>query len=75
MTNCGPGGASCGLVRGEVRSFGPGHVHDVAPAGGPSARPALSVHVYAPLLVSMRSYRIEAGRELVLTGVGPLDEW
>ena len=63
------------LTRGEVRSFGPDHVHDVAPAGGPGARAALSVHVYAPMLVSMRSYRIEAGRELVLTGIGPLDEW
>jgi hypothetical protein len=60
------------LVRGALRSFGPNHVHDVSPVG---ARPALSVHVYSPMLVSMRSYRIDAGRELVLTGIGPLDEW
>lgn len=60
------------LARGALRTFGPNHVHDVAPVGG---RPALSVHVYSPMLVSMRSYRIDAGRELVLTGIGPLDEW
>lgn len=60
------------LARGRLRSFGPNHVHDVGPVGD---RPALSVHVYSPLLVSMRSYRIDAGRELVLTGIGPLDEW
>jgi hypothetical protein len=27
------------------------------------------------MLTSMRGYRIDAGRELVLTGIGPLDEW
>ena len=60
------------LERGALRAFGPDHVHNVAAAG---RQPAYSVHVYSPLLVSMRSYRIDAGRELVLTGVGPLDEW
>jgi hypothetical protein len=60
------------LDRGAIRSFGPDHVHDVAPVG---ERPAWSVHVYSPMLTSMRSYRIDAGRELVLTGIGPLDEW
>ncbi|MDP9221782.1 MAG: cysteine dioxygenase [Actinomycetota bacterium] len=79
------------LSRGALRSFGPDHVHQVAPArtlgggsGGPgaeaaergeSSEPAFSVHVYSPVLVAMRSYRIYAGRQLVLTGVGPLDEW
>jgi hypothetical protein len=61
-----------GLARGAVRGFGPDHVHDVISSG---RGPALSVHVYSPLLAQMRSYRIEAGRELVLTGIGPLDEW
>ena len=60
------------LGRGAIRSFGPDHVHDVASVGGP---PAWSVHVYSPTLESMRSYRIDAGRDLVLTGIGPLDEW
>lgn len=68
----GSGVARRSLGRGAVRSFGPDYVHDVAAAGDP---PAFSVHVYSPMLVSMRTYRIEAGRELVLTGIGPLDEW
>jgi hypothetical protein len=67
------------LSPGTLRSFGPDHVHDVAPARPidprDGAQPAYSVHVYAPMLVAMRSYRIYAGRSLVLTGVGPLDEW
>jgi hypothetical protein len=71
------------LSRGALRSFGPDHVHNVAPArtlpvgsgGGSGSEPAFSVHVYSPMLVAMRSYRIYAGRQLVLTGVGPLDEW
>ena len=86
------------LSRGALRSFGPDHVHNVAPAktlgggsggsgdagrapaiahpaGAEPALPAFSVHVYSPMLVAMRSYRIDAGRQLVLTGVGPLDEW
>jgi hypothetical protein len=60
------------LGRGAIRSFGPDHVHDVANVGG---QPAWSLHVYSPMLEAMRSYRIDAGRELVLTGIGPLDEW
>jgi hypothetical protein len=82
------------LSPGTLRSFGPDHVHDVAPArpidpldvtdgrdgtegrhGRYGTDPAYSVHVYAPMLVAMRSYRIYAGRSLVLTGIGPLDEW
>jgi hypothetical protein len=71
------------LSRGALRSFGRDHVHNVAPArtlpvgsgGGSGSEPAFSVHVYSPMLVAMRSYRIYAGRQLVLTGVGPLDEW
>lgn len=60
------------LARGALRSFGADHVHDVAPFGD---EPAWSVHVYSPMLVAMRSYRIDAGSRLVLTGIGPLDEW
>jgi Cysteine dioxygenase type I len=85
------------LSRGALRSFGPDHVHNVAPARtlqvagdasdgsdgtdgagaerGEGSETAFSVHVYSPMLVAMRTYRIYAGRQLVLTGVGPLDEW
>ena len=38
---------------GEVVTFGPEHVHDVV---NPGDRPALSIHVYAPRLVSMTFY-------------------
>ena len=38
---------------GESIAFGPDHVHDVVNAGD---RPALSIHVYAPRLVSMTFY-------------------
>jgi predicted metal-dependent enzyme (double-stranded beta helix superfamily) len=38
---------------GGVRSFGRRHVHDV---GNASARPAVSIHAYAPPLAAMRRY-------------------
>jgi predicted metal-dependent enzyme (double-stranded beta helix superfamily) len=59
------------LAPGSVRSFGPDHVHDVVSTG---PVPAVSVHVYSPMLEAMRSYSVENGR-LEFTGVGPLDEW
>lgn len=41
------------VVEGEAVSFGAAHVHDVVNLGD---RPALSIHVYAPRLVSMTFY-------------------
>jgi hypothetical protein len=59
------------LGPGSLRSFGPTYVHDVHSIG-PEA--AISVHVYSPLLTAMRTYSIDTG-ELLMTGIGPLDEW
>ena len=59
------------LAAGGIRSFGPSYVHDVVSIGD---RPAVSVHVYSPQLTAMRTYRVDTG-ELLLTGIGPLDEW
>ena len=44
------------LVTGKVRMFGPHYVHQVRNAG---AEPAVSVHVYAPRLTVMNTYRFE----------------
>jgi hypothetical protein len=59
------------LGAGGLRSFGPTYIHDVVSIGD---RAAVSVHVYSPQLTAMRTYRVDTG-ELLLTGVGPLDEW
>jgi predicted metal-dependent enzyme (double-stranded beta helix superfamily) len=45
------------LTAGRVRPFGPHHVHQVTNLGD---RPAVSVHVYAPRLTVMNTYRIAA---------------
>ena len=53
------------MARGEVRSFGPRHVHDVINA---SVQPAVSVHAYSPPLMSMRRFEFgPAGLERVST--------
>jgi predicted metal-dependent enzyme (double-stranded beta helix superfamily) len=43
------------LAEGAGRRFGPRHIHRVTNS---SARPAVSVHVYAPALTTMTRYRI-----------------
>jgi hypothetical protein len=52
------------LSAGRVRPFGPHHLHQVSNLG---VRPAVSVHVYAPRLTVMNTYRI-AGCGLQRTG-------
>jgi mannose-6-phosphate isomerase-like protein (cupin superfamily) len=44
---------------GRVRYFGPRYVHQVRNAG---TEPAVSVHVYAPRLTVMNTYRVENAR-------------
>jgi hypothetical protein len=46
------------LAAGRVRSFGGHHVHQVTNS---LAEPAVSVHVYAPALRWMNTYRVERG--------------
>jgi hypothetical protein len=52
------------LVTGRVRMFGPHYVHQVRNA---STEPAVSVHVHAPRLSVMNTYRFEHSR---LTRIG-----
>jgi mannose-6-phosphate isomerase-like protein (cupin superfamily) len=52
------------LPAGRVRYFGPHYVHQVA---NRHAEPAVSVHVYAPRLTRMNTYRVD-GDGLVRTG-------
>jgi hypothetical protein len=47
------------LSAGRVRAFGPHYVHQVRNAG---TEPAVSVHVYAPRLTVMNTYRVEDDR-------------
>lgn len=49
------------LPAGTARAFGVEHVHRVV---NPSARPATSLHVYSPPLVTMDFYRPGPAREL-----------
>jgi predicted metal-dependent enzyme (double-stranded beta helix superfamily) len=44
------------LVAGRVRAFGDGYVHDVINTG---RRPAVSLHVYAPALDTMRRFVLD----------------
>src|SRR3954468_16985112 len=46
------------LAAGRVRYFGPHYVHQVS---NPLTEPAVSVHVYAPALRWMNTYRVERG--------------
>jgi hypothetical protein len=50
---------------GELRSFGPRHVHDVVNA---SSDPAVSIHAYSPPLAGMRRYQM-TGSGLMLTAL------
>ena len=59
-----PQEASAELAAGRARFFGPHYVHQVRNAG---AEPAVSVHVYAPRLRVMNTYRVHGAR-LVRTG-------
>ncbi len=52
------------LAAGQVRPFGPGHVHDVVNVW---TEAAVSVHAYSPPLTAMRRYEL-TGRGLVHTG-------
>jgi hypothetical protein len=56
--------ASAELAAGRARFFGPHYVHQVCNAGH---EPAVSVHVYAPRLRVMNTYRVEGAR-LIRTG-------
>jgi mannose-6-phosphate isomerase-like protein (cupin superfamily) len=53
------------LAVGTVRAFGPNHVHRIRNAG---PAPAISVHVYAPALLSMTRYRL-VGRRIVVESI------
>ena len=63
---CGPGGSwettSRPLGVGDRLSFGPGHVHEIVNRG---STPALSVHVYSPVLRSMTFFDQRADSGLV----------
>jgi hypothetical protein len=54
-----PREAAGDLGAGRVRYFGPRYVHQVRNAG---TEPAVSVHVYAPRLTVMNTYRVENAR-------------
>ncbi|TDD86331.1 cysteine dioxygenase [Actinomadura darangshiensis] len=60
------------LGPGQVRSFGPGYVHDVRNTSG---APAVSVHVYSPPLASMRRYDVDAGGGLVRLADESAADW
>jgi predicted metal-dependent enzyme (double-stranded beta helix superfamily) len=57
------------LPAGRVRAFGPDLVHDVAnPAPPGTGEPAVSLHVYAPALETMRRFVLDdAGQVQVVT--------
>ncbi len=58
-----PAGAD--FAAGQVRSFGPAHVHEVVNA---ATGPAVSIHAYSPPLAGMRRYELTSGG-LVLAAV------
>jgi predicted metal-dependent enzyme (double-stranded beta helix superfamily) len=60
------------VTAGEVRQFGPGHLHDV---GNASAAPAVSVHVYAPPLVTMRRYDLDDDGHVVESATETEVDW
>jgi predicted metal-dependent enzyme (double-stranded beta helix superfamily) len=51
------------LTTGELLAFGTGHVHELTNTG---STPALSVHVYSPVLRSMTFYEHRPGRGRLL---------
>ena len=52
------------LDTGRHRSFGPHHVHEVSCAG---RVPAVSLHVYAPALATMRRFVLDDGRAVIVS--------
>ncbi len=58
------------VTAGQVRAFGPRHVHEVVNG---SAQPAVSVHAYAPSLAGMRRYELTPAG-LVLAAVEMAEE-
>jgi len=46
------------MRKGQGRSFGTGHIHDVVNTSGV---PALSLHAYTPRLTTMTRYRLDRG--------------
>lgn len=48
---------------GEIRAFGPDHVHDVASRAGGRA---VSLHVYSPRLSAMTRYALDLEGELTV---------
>ncbi|GAB2921747.1 cysteine dioxygenase [Streptomyces mayteni] len=57
----GPDGAARALAFGDVRPFGPHHIHRVANRG---SRPAVSIHAYAPALTTQTYYEQDAAGRL-----------
>ena len=60
------------VIAGEVRVFGPGHVHDVRNAAAGTV--AVSVHAYSPPLSSMTGYDLTPGG-LVAAATEGADDW
>jgi Cysteine dioxygenase type I len=60
------------VTSGEVRAFGPHHVHDVR--NGADASVAVSVHAYSPPLSSMTRYEVTPGG-LAMAGTEGTDDW
>ena len=55
---------------GQVRAFGPQHVHEVV---NNSAEPAVSIHAYSPSLAGMRRYELTPAG-LVLAAIEMAEE-
>jgi predicted metal-dependent enzyme (double-stranded beta helix superfamily) len=64
------GVSAAALGTGQVRAFGPRHVHDVVNA---SAGRAVSIHAYSPVLAGMRRYDLTPAG-LVLTRIDTAKE-
>ena len=60
------------VAAGEVRSFGPRHVHDVRNSSAGSV--AVSVHAYSPPLTAMTRYDLTSGG-LVASGKEGAEDW
>jgi predicted metal-dependent enzyme (double-stranded beta helix superfamily) len=58
------------FAAGQVRTFGPRHVHEVVNS---SAQPAVSIHAYSPSLAGMRRYEMTPAG-LVLVAVEKAEE-
>jgi len=62
--------AGAAFTAGQVRAFGPQHVHEVVNS---SAEPAVSIHAYSPSLAGMRRYELTPAG-LVLTAIEMAEE-